>query len=122
VVCDEKSRILLVSPRDRDRCHDLKCLKKWAIGTYIPKEVVIWVDKGFKGLRALCNNKVMMPHKKPPKGRLSADPREENKIISGLRIVAEHAIGGMKRLNCLSDVYRNRRGQDDRMMSIAGGI
>ena len=68
VVCDEKSRILLVSPTDGGRCHDLTSFKKWAISTHIPKEVGIWVDKGFTGLRAACDNKVMMPHKKPPKG------------------------------------------------------
>lgn len=122
VACDEKGRVLLISPTDGGRCHDLRCLKKWGIGTHIPKQVGLWVDKGFTGLKAACDNKVMMPHKKPPKGRLSEAQREENRIISGLRIISEHAIGGIKRFGCLSDVYRNRCGQDDRMISIAGGI
>jgi hypothetical protein len=63
--------------------------------------------------------KVMTPHKKPRKSSLAKEKLEENKIISGLRIVVEHAIGGMKRFDCLLQVYRNRKGQDDRMTSIA---
>lgn len=122
VACDEQGKILLVSPTDGGRVHDLTCLKKWNICHNIPKQVAIWTDKGFAGLRTLCNNEVMAPHKKPRKSTLSKEHREENKIISGLRIVVEHAIGGMKRFNCLAQVYRNRNGQDDTMTSIAAAI
>jgi len=122
VACDEKGRILLLSPTDGGRVHDLTCLKKWNICHNIPNQVAIWTDKGFAGLKSLCGNEVMTPHKKPRKSSLAKEKLEENKIISGLRIVVEHAIGGMKRFDCLSQVYRNRKGQDDRMTSIAAGI
>jgi hypothetical protein len=41
---------------------------------------------------------------------LTDDEREENAFISSFRIVAEHAIGGLKRYHIMSDVLRNKIG------------
>jgi len=49
--------------------------------------------------------------------------KENNKIISGIRIVSEHAIGGMKRLKAASDIYRNRLPNfDDTLNLLSAGI
>jgi hypothetical protein len=34
--------------------------------------------------------------------------KQNNKVISGIRIVSEHAIGGMKRMNSASQTFRNK--------------
>ncbi|MDR1364193.1 MAG: transposase family protein, partial [Oscillospiraceae bacterium] len=47
-----------------------------------------------------------MPHKKLRKKLLSDEQKEENQIISSYRIKVEHAICGIKRLRCLTDVFR----------------
>lgn len=123
IACDEHGKILLVSPTKGGKTHDLTCFKKWCVGDYIPEEVVVWADKGFTGIKKVCNSKnCMIPHKKKKGKELSSEERADNKVISGLRIVVEHAIGGIKRLGCMSGVYRNRKGQDDQMLSISAGI
>ena len=65
---------------------------------------------------------LLMPKKKPKGGDLSEEDKEHNRIISGLRIVVEQAIGGIKRLVCVGQVYRNRKGQDDRFILLSSGL
>ena len=123
VACDEQGKILLVSPTKGGKIHDLTCFKKWGLGRHIPDDVVLWADKGFTGVKHFCNSSnIIIPHKKKPRGVLTPEQREDNKIISGLRIVVEHAIGGIKRFGCMSSIYRNRKGQDDRMVTVCSGI
>ncbi len=46
-----------------------------------------------------------------------------NRIISGVRIVVEHAIAGVKRCRIVRDVLRLRRaGISDRVMEVACGL
>jgi DDE superfamily endonuclease len=42
------------------------------------------------------------------KHQLTTEEKQNNSVISGIRAVVEHAISGMKRLACMSHVYRNR--------------
>ncbi|MDR1364292.1 MAG: hypothetical protein LBJ32_01490 [Oscillospiraceae bacterium] len=53
---------------------------------------------------------VFIPHKKPRKKLFSDEQKEENQIISSYRIKVEHAICGIKRLRCLTDVFREKEG------------
>ena len=46
-------------------------------------------------------------------GSLTFEQKQQNKIISGIRMTVEHAIGGMKRFKSTVDIYRNKAGQDD---------
>ena len=57
---------------------------------------------------------VVMPKKKPRRGELSVEYKENNKKMSRRRMLSEHTIGGFKRYRIVSDLYRNyRRGLDD---------
>ena len=67
-------------------------------------------------------DQVQIPHKKPKDGELTKDQKQENRVISGIRIIVEHAIGGMKRFGAASQIVRNRKGQDDQMMAICAGL
>jgi len=118
IVCDEKRRIIYVSPSKDGKIHDYKQLQKTGILEHIPKGVTIWVDKGFQRIKVGLknNNSVLIPHKKPRGKTLTKEHKEENKVISGIPMVVEHAINGVKRFGVMSDVYRNRRGQDDNMI------
>jgi len=45
-----------------------------------------------------------------------------NKLVAMVRVRAEHASAGIKRLRCLTDVYGNRRtAMEDRVMVVDGG-
>lgn len=64
----------------------------------------------------------MIPHKKPRGKSLSSEQKEENKTLSGIRIVVEHAINGVKRFGAMSNTYRNRKGQDDSMIHLCASL
>jgi hypothetical protein len=122
VICDENRRILLVSPSKDGRIHDSRQLQKCPAVEHIPKNVGIWADKAYSKNIAKNGNTVMIPHKKPPKGKLSAGQKAENRVISGIRMVVEHAIGGIKRFRCMTDPFRNKSGKDDQMVVISAAL
>jgi hypothetical protein len=124
IIVDEKKKILFLSPTKDGRVHDLKQLKKTGVHQKIPKGVTMWGDKGYQGLKKSVppGVNVITPHKKPKKGELSQAQKEENKVISGIRIVVEHAIGGIKRYKAVADIYRNRRNQDDSFIMVSAGL
>lgn len=124
IISDENKRVLLVSPTKNGKMHDKPQLEKEGTLDNIPKKVNIWVDKGYEGINKLIKNgnTVFMPKKKPKGGELTPEEKEENRVISSIRMVVEHAIGGMKRYRCLTDVYRNKNGIDDKFITICAGL
>ena len=123
LICDEDRRILYVSPTKNGKIHDFNQAQKEQLFDNIPKEICLWVDKGYQGIKKVMPpDQVQIPHKKPKGENLTSKQKEENKIISGIRIVVEHAIGGVKRFGCMSQQYRNRSGQDNQMIGICSGL
>ncbi|MDR1551474.1 MAG: transposase family protein, partial [Holosporaceae bacterium] len=122
IFCDENSRILAVSPSKDGRIHDSRQVRKCSLIEHIPKEVALWMDKAYSRNIAKNGNAVMIPHKKPRKGALTDAQKDENKIISGIRIVVEHAIGGIKRFRCMTDPFRNKNGKDDQIIVVAAAL
>jgi len=124
IICDENKRIMLVSPTKNGRIHDKPQLEKEGTLNNIPKSTNIWVDMGFMGIEKLIKNgnKVFMPKKKPKGGELTPKEKEENRFISSIRIVVEHAICGIKRFRCLTDLYRSKNGIDDKFITICAGL
>lgn len=122
IMSDEKRRILLLSPTKSGRRHDKRIADKYGVVSSIPQEVAVWTDTGFQGIQREHPNTVMP--KKSARGRpLTIAEKENNRVISGLRVVSEHAIGGMKRLKAAADVYRNRLPNlDDTFNLLAAGL
>jgi len=124
IVSDAYKKILFVSPTKPGRVHDLTQILKTNILKYLPSNVTLWVDKGFIGINDYIRNNTcsVIPHKKPPNGSLTSRQKQENRIISSIRMTVEHAIGGMKRFAAARDIYRNKKGQDDRFVELAAGL
>jgi len=123
IVNDEKRRIILVTPTVKGSMHDKKIYDKYGLGDSIPKEVTQWVDTGFQGIQNEYDIEVQIPKKNTKKNKLTFEEKENNKIISGIRVINEHAIGGIKRMRAINDVYRNRKGNtDDKLMIVSAGI
>jgi hypothetical protein len=57
---------------------------------HVPKEVTIWTDTGFQGIKKQHFNSVL-PDKSTKKHPLTEN-QKNNRIISGIRVVYEHAI------------------------------
>jgi hypothetical protein len=89
---------------------------------HIPENVGIWADRAYSKNMAQNGNTVMIPHKKPRGGKLSIEQKAENRVISGIRVVVEHAMGGLKRFRCMTDPFRNKFGKDDQMVVIAAAL
>jgi hypothetical protein len=51
---------------------------------------------------------VVIPDKKPKGGELTDDQKAFNFLKASMRVVVEHAIGGVKRLNIMVHTFRNR--------------
>jgi hypothetical protein len=119
VVTDAKKRILVLTPSKHGRVHDKKLLDKAAL--HMPDNVSILADTGFQGLQKQHGN-TLIPAKKPRGGFLTDAQKAMNRLISSCRMPVEHAIGGMKRFRCASDIYRNKNGFDDRLASVAAGL
>ncbi|OGY79040.1 MAG: hypothetical protein A3B74_04115 [Candidatus Kerfeldbacteria bacterium RIFCSPHIGHO2_02_FULL_42_14] len=122
VVVDEKRRILLLTKTKSGRRHDKRLADKQALFEWIPESITVWVDTGFQGIRKQHTN-TMIP-KKATKGHpLTYQEKQENKTISGLRVVVEHAIGGIRRFRSIADIYRNRKAfMEDRFLRVAAGL
>lgn len=122
VMSDENKRILFLSQTKRGRKHDKKLLDSSDIIRHIPEEITLWGDSGLQGIQNQHENS-MLPKKSTKKHKLTDAEKSDNKVISGIRIVIEHAIGGMKRLRCMSDIYRNRTPKmDDKFALLSAGI
>ena len=87
----------------------------------MPKDIAIIADTGLLGIGKQHGN-ILMPKKKPRGGALSDTEKAMNRLISGTRIAVEHAIGGMKRFHTVSDIYRNKNGWDDQLVTVAAGL
>ena len=125
IITDKKKRILVVSPTVKGSQHDYQMLKDWDIMNQLPNTLVTLVDLGFQGIRTDFpeHQKILIPQKKPKKRELNEIQKAQNTALSSLRVVVEHAIGGIKRLKSLTDTYRNRKEHfDDQLMMIGCGI
>ncbi len=122
VITDENRKILLATPTKSGRRHDKRIADKNSIFENIPETVTLWADTGFQGLLKQHTN-TMMPAKASKGKPLTYEQKQENKTISGIRILVEHAIGGMKRFKAFADIFRNKIAfMEDQVMNIAAGL
>jgi hypothetical protein len=122
LMVNEKKRILLLSPAKSGRRHDKRLADKLQLPLRIPPHVALWTDTGFQGIQKDHPNTIM-PTKATRHHPLTYFQKQNNRIISGLRMRVEHAIGGMKRMRAASDIYRNRiPNADDRMNLLSAGL
>jgi len=121
IISDLDRRILYVSPTKAGKVHDKKMVDKEGVLHNIPPWVTKLLDSGYQGVQHSIPN-VLIPKKKSKNKPLTPQEKEDNKIISSFRIGVEHVIGGMKRFDCLSNVYRNKNGIDDAFVEVCAGL
>lgn len=122
IASDENRRILIVSPTKAGRRHDKRISDKMTLVEHIPKDIGIFADSGFQGIQHIHPNTQVV--KRGTKRRPLSDVEcENNRIISSLRMVVEHAIGGMKRFRVLSGTLRQKIGRfDDDIVALCAGL
>lgn len=124
IISDRQKRIGLLSRTVEGRQHDFTMLKAHAPPKYIPVTVRQRVDLAFKGYhKQYPNHLVSMPVRKPRTRELSQTVKEQNARKSRIRVLVEHAIGGIKRFRITTDVFRNKlKDFDDQAILISSGL
>ncbi len=84
-----------------------------------PEDISLYKDTGFQGYEPE-GVKTFQPQKKPKGKELTSEQKEQNSLISSIRIVIEHIISGIKRCRIVKDLFRNTKAKyDDLVMEIA---
>jgi hypothetical protein len=124
VISDENNRIGYLSKTKSGKNHDYPMFKEKLKPEIIPKNISFWLDKGFTGIKKdYPGMDSLLPKRKPRGKELSDYDKEQNKTISGIRILSEHAIGGAKRLKITTDSFRNKSDKfNDTVMCLACGL
>ena len=122
IVSDDKKYVHYMSKTKSGRRHDKRIADKENIFAGIPPDVTAWTDTGFTGVRQQHENTIM-PAKATKNRPLTLQQKEENSVISGIRIVSEHAIAGFKKFKAASDTYRNKIANlDDLLTEVSIGL
>jgi hypothetical protein len=123
-ISNDQRQILALSPPAPGSHHDYKMFKDWHPPDRLPDGVIYWTDSGFQGLRTdYPQCPVIQPQKKPHGKPLNDLDRWCNALRARIRIVVEHAIGGVKRFGAVAKIYRNRSTDfEDRLTLVACGI
>jgi len=117
VISDINKLILFLGYTVMGGIHDYRLLKQdFAPGMDWFITFRLWVDLGYIGIQNDYNHfEILIPHKKPRKSKanpvpeLTDEQKTENREMSSLRVIVEHAIGGIKRFGILTGKFRNRK-------------
>jgi hypothetical protein len=109
-----------VSRTDEGKRHDKKIGDEE--NPIYPEDMSMYQDTGFQGY-APEGVKTFQPQKKAKGKALTSEQKEQNRLISSIRMVIEHIISGMKRCRMVKDLFRNTKEKyDDLVMEIACGL
>ena len=122
VASDKEKKILVLTTTKIGKTHDKKIQEEEDFILGIPEKIEVLADSGFQGLQKQYEN-ICLPKKKRRGGELTKEEKEKNKELAKERVVVENAIGGVKRYNAVSHIYRNRIIDfDDKLMLTACGL
>jgi hypothetical protein len=87
-----------------------------------PEDINLFKDTGFQGYEP--ENIVSFQPQKKTKGKeLTQKEKNNNKLISKIRVAIEHIISGVKRCRIVKDIFRNtKEGLEDLVIEIACGL
>lgn len=124
VITDKHKRVGFLGKTVSGKTHDFTMLKQQANPNHLPPKIKKHLDLGFTGFqKQFPNQNVSMPKRKPKNKVLSEFAVTQNKKKSSVRVLVENALAGVKRLNIVANVFRNRKEDfDDKVMLVSCGI
>lgn len=102
-ISDENSEIMYLGGMRLGSVHDKRMADEEKLS--FPDESFLWKDLGYMGYLP-DNVNCFEPHKTPKNGELTKWQKAENQAIAAIRIVIEHAIGGLKRCRIVKEITR----------------
>jgi len=85
------------------------------------ESLILLADSGFQGIEKL-HSYSWIPHKKSKCNPLSVEQKQDNRLLSSIRIVSEHVNRRIKRFKIFSCRYRNNRKRHGLRISLICGI
>jgi len=120
LVIDTHCKIRLLTHTCEGKKHDKKAADE--AGYSFPEGSALYQDTGFQGF-TLAGVTILQPKKKPRGKELTLEEKEDNRLISKIRVRIEHAIGGVKRYRIVKDKIRNwKQGFRDKVMETCCGL
>lgn len=120
IIINRQSGIRFLSATCEGKKHDKKAADE--AGYSFPEGSVLFQDTGFQGFN-VAGVVIIQPKKKPRGKELTSEDKENNRLISQIRIRVEHAIGGVKRYRIVKDKIRCwKKGFRDKVMETCCGL
>jgi len=121
LLSNKDNQVRFLTTTYEGKLHDKKAAEQSVL--FLPKNSLLIGDLGFQGLFPSSQIKLLIPNKKPKGGCLTNTQKQQNKIISSIRVKIEHVIRGVKLSRIVSDTLRSYK-QDfaDTVMEIACGL
>jgi hypothetical protein len=124
--------IEVIGPTAPGSRHDYALLKEELSPTQPGLSCVeVSVDLGYLGIKDRYPkiHKIHIPYKKPRKSKANPSPsltpkqKQENRVISRVRVKVEHLIGDLKNFQILAAKFRNRlKGMADQTILLVAGL
>ena len=105
-MADLGSGRILATAFCQGRTHDLKLFQTSRVG--ITAQTLCLADSGYQGIAKL-HKESQTPTKRSKHHQLTAQEKQDNRLLSRRRIVIEHIFGRLKVFKILAERYRNRR-------------
>ena len=120
VLINTLCKIIFLTLTCEGKKHDKKATDEAAYE--LPEGSSLYQDTGFQGF-SRAGVTIIQPKKKPSGQELTADDKENNRLISKIRIRVEHAIGGVKRYRIVKDKLRTWKSNfRDKVMETCCGL
>lgn len=117
ITCENKL-VLWLWKTEVGKKHDYKLLKEswfmWALLMYTIRVDLwfLWIVSDYK------EHEIMIPHKNSKLKRITDDKKDENSLMSWIRVLVENVIGRAKKYWIISQKYRNRTTWDFRTVKM----
>ena len=107
LICDEFQFIHFAGPTWLGSMHDKTIINLELPSLNFLKSYELWLskDKGYQKYQPFGVH-LLEPIRNPPKGEMSDFEKEYNTWVNSIRVIIEHAISGVKRLQLLAQPHR----------------
>jgi len=103
-----ENRILALSNTEPGSKHDYRILKESGFMEVFISHA-LWMDLGFLGVKNdFPSHEIVMPKKKSKKKELTPEEKDDNRVISSIRVKVEHFFARVKSWFVVSHRYRGR--------------
>jgi IS5 family transposase len=119
IIVDVETKEIIAIYQDKGSAHDFSIFKRSKITLH--ELLVLLADSGFQGIEAF-HRASWIPFKRSKNNPLTNDQKNENKVLSSIRVCVEHTIRRIKRFKILSCRYRNKRKRHGLRMALICGL